>query len=115
MIQTHPYFMEKKEWYNFDAKTGTYTLTDKAPPEAHESLKEWLNQEPYDPLFVNKTGDELARNLQAHLDWLNDEKNADMLRDNRHYRKRQYLKEKAERKRLQAEQAQANATQKKSN
>lgn len=115
MIQTHPYFMEKKEWYNFDAKTGTYTLTDKAPPEAHESLKQWLNQEPYDPLFYGKTDEEIDKALDAVLERFNDEKNADMLRDNRHYRKRQYLKEKTERKRPQAEQAQANTTQKKSN
>ena len=35
-----PYFMKNKEWYTKD-KEGHYTLTDKAPPEARESLKEY--------------------------------------------------------------------------
>jgi len=65
MIQTHPYFMENEEWYTYDYETNTYTLTDKAPPEAHKSLEEWLNQEPYDPLFYGLNDEEFMLAVKA--------------------------------------------------
>jgi hypothetical protein len=35
------YFMENKEWYYFDYDEFKYKLTDKAPPKAQESYKEF--------------------------------------------------------------------------
>lgn len=45
-----PYFMENKEWYTYNKKKNTYTLTDKAPPKAVESYKEFIKYwgKPYD-------------------------------------------------------------------
>ena len=41
-----PYFLQKKEWYKayISKKTGNvrYELTDKAPPEAVESYKRYI-------------------------------------------------------------------------
>ena len=45
-----PYFMKNPEWYTveywYNSKTGKtkYKLTDKAPPEAVESYKEFMKQ-----------------------------------------------------------------------
>ena len=36
-----PYFMQKKEWFEFDFKKRRYVLTDKAPEKAKESLEEF--------------------------------------------------------------------------
>lgn len=36
-----PYFMKKKEWYEFDPKTKRFVLTDKAPVAARKSLAEF--------------------------------------------------------------------------
>jgi hypothetical protein len=111
MIYTMPKFLENKEWYTYDQETNTYTLTDKAPPEAVESYKEFLALKSYNP-FWGSTEEDFAEFVKYELSQGEASHN---YRNNRHDRKRQYLKEKAERKRLQAEQAQANATQKKSN
>lgn len=42
MIQDKPYFMENKEWYEFDFQKRMYVLTDKAPDKAKESYKKWI-------------------------------------------------------------------------
>lgn len=39
-----PYFMQNKEWYYHDEKTGTYKLTEKAPEEAKKSYNEWYEK-----------------------------------------------------------------------
>ena len=36
-----PYFMNDLEWYDYDKDVGKYILTDKAPPTAIESYKEF--------------------------------------------------------------------------
>ena len=36
-----PYFMTNKEWFTEDSKTGETKLTEKAPPEAVKSFKEY--------------------------------------------------------------------------
>ena len=44
-----PYFMTNKEWYYYDESAEDYKLTDKAPPEAIKSYKEFYEQfEPYE-------------------------------------------------------------------
>lgn len=39
-----PYFMTKKEWYRFDIDESIYKLTDKAPPKAVKSYKEYYKE-----------------------------------------------------------------------
>lgn len=45
-MQSMPYFMQNKEWYYFDEENFCYKLTDKAPPKAIESYKEFYDDEP---------------------------------------------------------------------
>ena len=40
-IPDEPYFMENKEWFYFDGNSFEYKLTEKAPPKAVESYKEF--------------------------------------------------------------------------
>lgn len=40
-----PYFKKDKEWYTWDEEKNKYVLTDKAPPEAIESYKEFYKEE----------------------------------------------------------------------
>jgi len=49
-MEMMPFFMENKEWYIYDEKTNTYTLTAKAPKKAKESFEEFLKNrgKPYD-------------------------------------------------------------------
>lgn len=35
------YWNSNKEWWFYNEKTGKIELTEKAPPEAVESLKKW--------------------------------------------------------------------------
>ena len=37
-----PYFMENKDWYEFDAVAGKYVLTDEAPERARKSYEEYM-------------------------------------------------------------------------
>lgn len=39
-----PYFMENKEWYQFDYEKRKYVLTEKAPEEAKQSYKEFMKE-----------------------------------------------------------------------
>lgn len=41
MTLDRPYFMENKEWYEDDLESGKLKLTDKAPPKAIQSYKEF--------------------------------------------------------------------------
>jgi len=41
MTLDKPYFLENKEWYRYNFKSGQYELTDKAPPKAQESYKKY--------------------------------------------------------------------------
>ena len=41
MIMNEPYFMTNDKWYYYDENEGKFKLTDKAPPEAIESYKEF--------------------------------------------------------------------------
>lgn len=41
MMRTRPYFLTNPEWYTFDEEKFKYILTEKAPPEAIESYKEF--------------------------------------------------------------------------
>ena len=75
MIQTHPYFMENEEWYNYDAKTGIFTLTDKAPQKARKSYEEWVNREPYDPLFYGLNDEQKMQAVKAEIARLKQDKN----------------------------------------
>lgn len=111
MIQTHPYFMEKEEWYNYDAEAGTFTLTDKATPKARKSFEEWINQEPYDPIFFGLNDEEFMQAVKAQKEWLNDDSNYDRVRNNRHYRKREWLKEKRAKEEAKRNQMLADATE----
>lgn len=43
MFVDEPYFMTNEEWFYFDIKKLKYLLTDKAPPKAVESYKEFYN------------------------------------------------------------------------
>lgn len=36
-----PYFMEKDDWYYFDFTKRRFALTDKAPKQADQSLKDF--------------------------------------------------------------------------
>ena len=45
-MQSMPYFMQNKVWYYFDEENFCYKLTDKAPPKAIESYKEFYDDEP---------------------------------------------------------------------
>ncbi len=36
-----PYFLTNKEWFTENPKTGKFKLTDKAPPEAVKSFKQY--------------------------------------------------------------------------
>jgi hypothetical protein len=40
-INKMPYFMENKEWYEYDFDLGICVLTDKAPPKAVKSYKDF--------------------------------------------------------------------------
>lgn len=44
-MQDRPYFMENKEWYDFDFKKRRYYCTDKAPEAAKKSLLEYYETE----------------------------------------------------------------------
>ena len=39
-----PFFMTNKEWYYADDESGTLKLTEKAPPEAVQSYKEFYKE-----------------------------------------------------------------------
>lgn len=41
-VQDIPYFMTNEDWYYFDGKK--YVLTENAPEEAKESLKEFYEE-----------------------------------------------------------------------
>lgn len=51
MTMNMPYFMEKDEWFYYDEEEYlAFRLTDKAPKEAYESYKDYLQ----DALYFNK-------------------------------------------------------------
>lgn len=39
-----PYFMENKEWYEYDEKQEKYVLTEKATEKAKESYAEYYKE-----------------------------------------------------------------------
>ena len=41
MTQEKPYFLTNKEWYYYDEEEYCWKLTEKAPPEAVKSYKEY--------------------------------------------------------------------------
>ncbi len=41
MITGKPYFLSNPDWYVFNEEEFRYDLTDKAPPEAVQSYKEF--------------------------------------------------------------------------
>ena len=41
--QDYLIFLQNKEWYYWDSEEWKYKLTDKAPPKAVESYKEFYN------------------------------------------------------------------------
>lgn len=43
MFVDKPYFMEKEEWFYFDAEEKKFKLTKDAPKEAIESYKEFYS------------------------------------------------------------------------
>lgn len=47
-----PYFFKNKDWYYFDEEKKEYFLTDKAPPEAIESYKEYLKEKEEEGEFL---------------------------------------------------------------
>lgn len=36
-----PFFLKDETWYNYNVELNEYELTDKAPPKAVESFKEY--------------------------------------------------------------------------
>ncbi len=66
-----PYFMENKDWYVYDKKTNTYTLTDKAPEEAVESYNEFIKDwnKPYD-WFGNMDKESFGKFVDKELERL---------------------------------------------
>lgn len=48
MITDKPYFMTNQEWWYYDWKEMKYKLTDKAPPEAVKSYKEFYANDELD-------------------------------------------------------------------
>ena len=43
-MMDRPYFMENKEWYEFDFDKRKFVLTDKAPEKAKVSYEEFYKQ-----------------------------------------------------------------------
>ena len=43
-LAKEPYFMSNKDWYYYVEDEGTLKLTDKAPPEAVKSQKEFYER-----------------------------------------------------------------------
>lgn len=44
-MQDRPYFMQNKEWYDFDFDKRKYYCTDKAPEKAKRSLADFYKTE----------------------------------------------------------------------
>lgn len=84
MSYLRPYFMTNEEWYNYDKKTKTYTLTDKAPEEAVKSYNDFMEYISH-PFSYGMTDEDKAAFVEQELAQL--EKSDDAIKDNRHYRK----------------------------
>ena len=82
-----PKFMENKEWFTYDKKTNTYTLTEKASQEAVESYNEFLELKSYNP-FYGSTKEDFDNFVEFELS-LQNNKDLPNFRNNRHDRKRQ--------------------------
>ncbi len=74
MMNEMPYFMENEEWFTYDQKTNTYTLTDKAPPKAIESYQEFIQYwgKPYN-WFGDMDKESFDRFVDKELERLNNE------------------------------------------
>lgn len=44
MTIEEPYFMDNTDWYYFDLEELIYKLTDKAPPKAVQSYKDFYDK-----------------------------------------------------------------------
>jgi hypothetical protein len=40
-ISKPPYFLKNNEWFKYDFELGTYVLSEKAPPKAVKSYKDF--------------------------------------------------------------------------
>ena len=57
-MMDRPYFMENKEWYEFDFDKRKFVLTNKAPEKAKESYEEFykeLNNANIDGFLIGST------------------------------------------------------------
>ena len=74
-----PYFMTNKEWYTYDPKTNTYTLTDKAPKKARESYEQFIEYISH-PFFYGATQEGMKSFVESELKEIQEKEKAKQLK-----------------------------------